>query len=98
VNGSSLLNLGTDRNTRVIIFATNLQLAPGETASSVIVNLVDGNNQSYDVPAEEVRLPTGFGFTQVIFRLPNGLPVGTCTIRVKAHGQVSNAGTMRIRL
>jgi len=94
----NLFNLGTDRNTRVIVFATNLQLAPGETASSVIVNLIDSNNQSYDVPAEEVRLLTGFGFTQVIFRLPNGPAVGTCTIRVKAHGQVTNLGTIRIRI
>ncbi|HEU4836508.1 MAG TPA: hypothetical protein VFS90_18905 [Pyrinomonadaceae bacterium] len=25
------------------------------------------------------------------------LLAGTCTVRVKAHGQTSNAGTMRIR-
>jgi hypothetical protein len=28
-----------------MIFRANLQLLPGETASSVMVNLIDGNNQ-----------------------------------------------------
>lgn len=98
VNGADLLNLGGDRNTRVIIFAANLQLAQGETSSSVVVNLVDSNNQSYDIAAEDVRPVPNFDFTQVIFRLPNNLPAGTYTIKVKAHGQVSNAGTIRTRI
>jgi hypothetical protein len=98
VNGANLLNLGVDRNTRVIVFVMNLQLAQGETSSSVVVNLIDSNNQSHDVVAEDVRLVPNLDFTQVIFRLPDNLPVGTCTIKVKAHGQVSNAGTIKIRI
>jgi hypothetical protein len=98
VNGADLLNLGSDRNTRVIVFVTNLQLAQGETSSSIVVNLIDSNNQSYDVPAEDVRLVPNFDFTQVIFRLPDNLSAGTCTIKIKAHGQVSNTGTIRIRI
>jgi hypothetical protein len=97
VNGADWLNLGSDRNTRVIIFVTNLQLAQGETSSSVVVNLIDNNNQSYDIAAEDVRPVPGFDFTQVIFRLPNDLAVGTCTITVKAHSLISNAGTIRIK-
>ncbi len=98
INTANLFNLGTDRNTRVMIFVTNLQLAQGETPASVVVNLTDNNGQGYDVPAEDVRLVSGFGFTQVIFRLPDNLSVGACTIKVKAHGQTSNAGTVRIRI
>jgi hypothetical protein len=98
VNGADLLNLGLDRNTRVIIFATNLQLAQGETSSSVVVNLIDSSGLSYDIAAEDVRPVPNFNFTQVIFRLPNNLPVGTCTLKVKAHGQISNTGTIRIRI
>ncbi|MDX6500062.1 MAG: hypothetical protein QOG23_3322 [Blastocatellia bacterium] len=97
VNSADVLNLGVDRNTRVIVFVTNLQLAQSETSSSVVVNLVDSNNQSYDVAAEDVRFLSNSGFTQVIFRLPNSLAVGTCTIKVRAHSQVSNVGTIRIR-
>lgn len=97
LNSANVLNPGADRNTRVIIFLTNLQLAQDETSSAVIVNLVDSNNQNYDVAAEDVRFLTSIGVTQVTFRLPNALAVGTCTIKVKAHSQVSNAGTVRIR-
>ena len=96
VNGANSFNPGPDRNTRVIIFVTNLQLAQGETSSSIVVNLIDGSNKTYDLAAEDVRPVPNFAFTQVIFRLPNDLPAGTCTIKVKAHGQVSNPGTMRI--
>jgi hypothetical protein len=76
----------------------NLQLAQGETSSSVVVNLTDSNNQSYDVAAEDVRPVPNVNFTQVIFRLPDSLPSGTCIVTVKARGQVSNAGTIRIRI
>lgn len=96
VNGNDLLNQGVDRNTRVVLFVTNLQLAPGENSSSVVVNLLGSNNQTYRVAAEDVRPVPNFAFTQVIFRLPDGLPTGVCTIKIEAHGQTSNSGTLRI--
>jgi hypothetical protein len=72
-------------------------LAQGEDPSVVIVNLVDANNQIHDVPAESVRLVPDTDFIQVVFRLPNALAAGTCTVTIKAHGQTSNAGTLRIK-
>ena len=90
------LNNGTDRNTRVIVFVMNLQLLPGETSSSVLVNLIGSNSQSYDIPAEEVRVVPNSSLTQVIFRLPDSLLPGTCTIKIKAHNESSNVGTIRI--
>jgi PLD-like domain len=97
LNDADLFNAGTDRNTRVIVFVKNLQLASGETAASVLVSLLDHNNQSYDVPAESVRPVLQTDFVQVIFRLPSELAVGSCAVRIKAHGQTSNTGSMRIR-
>jgi len=97
VNANNLLNLTTDPNTRVIVFVGNLQLGQGEGASAVVVNLVGSNDQSYDIPAEDVRSLNGSEFAQVTFRLPSTLATGTCTIRIKAHAQVSNAGTIRIK-
>jgi outer membrane protein assembly factor BamB len=98
VNDSNVLNLGNDRNTRVIVFVTNLQLAPGEASTAVVVNLIASNSQVYEVAAEDVRPVPGFDFTQIVFRLPDSLAAGTFTVRVKALGQVSNAGTIRIRI
>jgi len=97
VNAANLFNLGVDRNTRVIVFATNLQLLQGESSSAVTVSLVDSNNQSYNIAAEDVRPVPNFPFTQVAFRLPNSTSVGTCIITLKAHGQTSNSGSIRIR-
>jgi hypothetical protein len=80
-----------------MILVTNLQLLPGELPSAVVVNLVASNGQSQNLPAETVSPITSLGLTQVIFRLPGNLPVGVCTIKVTAHGQTTNTGTIRIR-
>lgn len=97
VNTLNVLNPGPDRNTRVHLFVRNLQLGAGETAASVVVKLVDSNNQSHDVPAEAVSLLQGTDLTQVTLRLPNALPTGKCIVEVQAQGRSSNSGTFRIR-
>lgn len=83
-------NLGSDHNTRVMVFAAGLP------AGAVTVSLVDGNNQSFEVAAEDVRAVAGSDLSQVTFRLPDNLAAGTCTVTVKVGSLVSNAGTFRI--
>src|ERR1700752_578336 len=97
INPANVLKRGVDRNTRVAIFAANLSLASGEPASAVVINLVGSNNQSYDIPAEQVRPLLGTPYTQIIFRLPNSLTAGTSTLLIKAHGLASNIGSMKIQ-
>lgn len=87
---------GTDRNTRVFVFATDLMLNPGETAAAVTVNLVDSNSLSRDIAAEDVRAVPNSSFVQVTFKLPSDLPAGVCQVTIKAHGQTSNTGAFRI--
>jgi hypothetical protein len=91
------LNAGADRNTRVILFAGNLTLAQGETAASVVIRLIDSANNNFDVPAEDVRTVPNQTFTQITFRLPDNIAGGACFVTIKAHGQASNSGTIRIR-
>ncbi len=86
-----------DRNTRVTVFVTNLQLAPTDVASSVKVHLTDSNNQTYEVGAENVGAVPDLGFTQITFRLPDNLSTGTVSIKVVAHDQESNQATFRIQ-
>ena len=93
---SGWFNIPADQNTIVMIFAENLRLNQGESASDVIVNLVDANNQTFDVPAADVRAVPNVALTQVLFRLPDTLSPGTCKVTIKAHGQTSNMGTIRI--
>jgi uncharacterized delta-60 repeat protein len=97
INIGNLLNPAADQNTRVIIFVSNLQLAQNEPFSSVVVHLTDAHGINYEAEAEDVRLVPLFDFIQVRFRLPDNLAPGTCTIKVKAHGQESNSGTIRIK-
>jgi len=87
---------GSDHNTRVIVYVASLQLNSGESSSAVVVHLIDSNNQTYDVPAEDVRTEPITGFAQVTFRLPDTLSPGDCAVQVKAHGQVSNSAIIRI--
>jgi hypothetical protein len=97
VSDGNALNLGTDRNTRVMVFVSNLPWTQNDPATAAVVHLVDSNRQTYDVPAESVRAVANNDFMQVIFRLPNNLAVGTCTVTITAHGQTSNNGSFRIR-
>lgn len=94
---SDLLNRGTDRNTRVILFVANLQRTPGDLASIVKVNLFDSIGQGHNVDAEDVRLASVPDFLQVTFRLPDNLRAGVVVIKVKSRDQESNVGTIRIR-
>lgn len=91
------LNLGPDRNTRVLVFARNLQLAPNDTAAAVMVNLVDSNNTSYDITAENVWFYPDVQFSHITFRLPSSLAPGACKIQIKVRGEISNIGFIQIK-
>ncbi|HET6974899.1 MAG TPA: SBBP repeat-containing protein [Pyrinomonadaceae bacterium] len=86
---------GPDKNTRVALYARNLQLNPGEAPSAVIVTVVAGVNQ-FNVAAQDVREIPNSDLTQVVFRLPNNLVAGTAVVSIRAHTLVSNTGTIRI--
>ena len=87
---------GINENTRVTLFAENLQLNPGELPSAVRVLVQGSNGIFFNLPAEDVRPARDSGFTQVVFRLPNNLPPGTCLVALFAHQRQSNIGTFRI--
>lgn len=84
------------QSTRVMLFAQNLRLNPGELPSAVFVRFSLSNNILLQTPAEDVRPLRESEFTQVVFRLPNGLPPGTYTVQIFAHTRLSNSGTIRI--
>ena len=96
INSSNLLIPPADPNTRVLLFVTGGQLAQGEPPSAMVVNLVDSSDQTHNIPALDIRAVPDQTFNQVTFRLPDGLPLGTCQIKVLIHGQVSNTAKLRI--
>ena len=90
VNTVNPFNSLADPNTRVVIFVANL------SGAAVTVNLVDSSNNSFDIIPADVHEFTDLPFSQVTFRLPNGLAAGTCKVKVSSQGQVSNTATFRI--
>ncbi|HKR10428.1 MAG TPA: Calx-beta domain-containing protein [Pyrinomonadaceae bacterium] len=87
---------GSDRNTRVVLFARSLQLNPGELSSAVSVRFITGNGSIFDGLVVDVRSIPNSDLTQVTVRLPDNLPAGTHTVSIRAHGRESNSGTIRI--
>jgi uncharacterized repeat protein (TIGR01451 family) len=90
------LNLGADQNTRVMIFASNVSLNPGETSSAVTVNLTGCVSPGLDIAAEDVRVIRDSELAQITFRLPDNVSVVPCTVTVQLHNATSNTGTFRI--
>ena len=95
-SGNQLKN-SNDPNTRVILFALNLQLTTGQPPSAVQIQLGVPGSIPMAFSAEDVRSIPGVDLTQVIFRLPNGLQPGTYQVQLFAFGQFSNVGTIRIK-
>ncbi|HKU75337.1 MAG TPA: hypothetical protein VJR02_15610 [Pyrinomonadaceae bacterium] len=93
INSSNLLVPVSDPNTRVAVFVANM---PNVPASSVVVNLIDSNNASFNITPVAVHEFTDLQFTQVTFRLPNGLAAGTCRVKVSTQTLTSNTATFRI--
>ena len=87
---------GVNENTRLMFFAQNLQLNPGELPSAVVVRFSTIFGGFVQVPAEDVRPLRDTEFTQVIVRLPNILSSGTYSVTILAHAQFSNSGTVTI--
>ncbi|HEV8428215.1 MAG TPA: hypothetical protein VGQ41_09975 [Pyrinomonadaceae bacterium] len=93
VNSGNLLLPVGDQNTRVVIFTLNL---PESFESGLKVNLIDSSNKSFEITPIDVHQFTEFSFSQVTFRLPNGLSSGTCKVRVFSRSLVSNTATFRM--
>ena len=93
INSANVFRNLSDPNTRVTIFQRGLLNVP---AATIVINLIDNNNISHDIQAEDMRLVPNQDFTQITFRLPSNLPAGTCRIKVVSQGLFSNTATFRI--
>src|SRR5215471_5152532 len=86
------INFGTDNHTRVILFATNLGLGPGEGTSFVTVDAQDALGTHYNLPVEYVGpVPGDAWLWEVMVRLNDSLgDVGDVLVGVTVHGLTSN--------
>lgn len=84
---------GGDRRTRVVLFAKNLHLNPGDLPSSVRVRFEESTD--FTIPAEDVRSVPNTDLTQVVVRLPD-LRLGNNEVRILFQTQQSNVALIKI--
>ena len=89
---STAVPFSQDNRTRVMLFATNLTLLPGETAANVTATAEDGNHIQYPLTVEYIgSVPTLSGVTSVIVRLHDNLgDVGDVLVGITLRGMTSN--------
>jgi len=92
-------NMSADGRTRLNFFVLNLDLQPGENASSVTARLEDASFKTYPLTVETIaRLPGFEWVTQVIVRLPDDTPnTQTLFVSVTLRGQTSNKARIRMK-
>jgi uncharacterized protein GlcG (DUF336 family) len=86
------VTFGADSATRIMLFAMNLQLQPGETAAAVTGDAEDAQHALYPLTVEYVGpVPDNPWVSSVIIRVPENLPAtGDVLIRIKYRDVVSN--------
>lgn len=93
-------NFTFDRRTRLILFAINVDLMPGEDASAVTARARDARSKSYNLNVEFVgKVPNLDQLSQIVVRLPDELAqAGDVWISISLRGQTSNEVLFKIEV
>ena len=91
-NTTVQIKFGADAATRIMLFALNLQLQAGETASAVTADAEDVNRTIYPLTVEHAgTVPDQPWATSLVVRLAENLPhAGDVLVRIKYRGVESN--------
>jgi hypothetical protein len=85
------LNLSSDHRARLMLFAVNVELLPGEDASAVSAEVEDALGTPHPMPVEFVgTVPGYFWLTEVVVRLPDLPGNGDVFVSIMLHGRTSN--------
>jgi uncharacterized protein GlcG (DUF336 family) len=89
---SASVKFGTDRQTRIMLFAMNLSLQIGDTPDSVSVSAEDFAHRIYQLPVEYVgSVPNQPWATSLVVRLSDGMSeLGDVLVRITYRGLSSN--------
>ncbi|HEX6184789.1 MAG TPA: FG-GAP-like repeat-containing protein [Pyrinomonadaceae bacterium] len=92
-------NFAPDLHTRLLLFATLLDLLPGEDASAVTARAEDSQGRVFPLTVEHVGKVPGSGWlTQVVVRLPDELEAaGDVRVSVSLRGAASNKAVVNIQ-
>ena len=86
------IKFGADNATRIMLFAMNLSLQAGETATAVTADAEDAAHNIYPLVVENVgTVPEQPWATSIVLRLDGNLPeIGDVLVRIKYRGIASN--------
>lgn len=89
---NQVIPFGSDSRTRVILFATNFDLLPDETASDVTATAEDASPRLYPLVVEAVGVHPELSWLRyVVVRLHDDMGnIGDVLIRIKVHNMFSN--------
>ena len=91
-NTNVQVKFGSDAATRIMLFAMNLQLQTGDTASSITADAEDATKTIYSMMVEHIdSVPDQPWASSLVVRLPENLPAaGDVLVRIKYRGVESN--------
>lgn len=93
------LNFSPDRRTRVMLFATHVEFAPGDNASIVTAQAEDSQHRIFPVKVEFVGgVPKLYWLTEIVIALPDQLEnAGDVRISINLRGATSNKAVITIK-
>lgn len=96
---TTTLNFSADQRTRLMLFATNAALLPGESASVITAQAEDSQHRVFTLPVEFVGQVPGFDWlTQINVKLPDELTnAGDVQVSINVRGLVSNKAITSIK-
>jgi aldose sugar dehydrogenase len=94
---SNIFNFSSDHRTRIVLFATGIDLLPGESPSSVQVQLEDSEHHLYPLVVEAILPVPNFPFSQITVKLPDSIAVeGDFLISLTFRGTTGNKPVVSI--
>ena len=92
-------NFSSDKRTRVMLFAANLEFGPGENTFALTARAEDAQNKVYPLAVEYAgTVPNFYWLTQVVVKLPDELEnAGDVSISLSLRGATSNKALINIK-
>jgi len=90
-------NLSSDKQTRIILLASNVDGFPGEDLSTLTAQMEGAQGPVYALEVESIRKVPNEGLTQVVVKLPLQRPNGEARVSVSLNGMVSNKAIVRLK-
>ena len=95
---TNTLNFSSDNRTRVMLFALNLDLLPGEDNTAVTAQAEDSLLNAFPLTVEFVGKVPAYGWlTEVVVKLPDNLPTGDVMVSITWHARTSNKARFKIK-